>query len=52
MPDAAFIERRFDSQGTSVVIRFWQPTLQPAGEYQCRWGIEWGDGERSAHFRH
>ena len=47
MTDAAFVERRFDSEGRPVVCRFLEPTLQPGGEYQCRWSIDWGDGERT-----
>jgi hypothetical protein len=47
MTDAAFVERRFENEGRPLVCRFMQPTLQPGGEYQCRWSIDWGEGERT-----
>jgi hypothetical protein len=47
MPATAFVERQFDNGGTPVVCRFLQPTLQPGDEYQCRWSIDWGNGERT-----
>jgi hypothetical protein len=47
MSDAAFVERQFDNGGTPVVCRFFKPTRQADGEYQCRWSIDWGNGERN-----
>lgn len=47
MSETVFVARQFDKNGSPVVCRFYQPALQSAGEYQCRWSIDWGSGEKS-----
>lgn len=49
MRDDVFVERQFDNGGTPVVCRFFQPTLQPGREYQCRWSIDWTNGRSDRH---
>lgn len=49
MTDWPFIERRFDSGQGPVVVRWYQPIIQPTGEYKCRWSIAWPDRERKSY---
>jgi len=43
MGDALFIERLFRFSDQEVAVRVYTPTLEPGGEYRCRWQIEWPD---------
>lgn len=47
MSNAGFVERQFENGSDFVACRFFQPTLQPGGEYECRWSINWGDVDRN-----
>lgn len=49
MSEDAFVERQFDNNGQAVICRFFAPTLEPAGEYKCRWTIAWGEKTRQRH---
>ena len=41
MDEAAFVERKFDLDGSELVVRFYLPAKAPGGEFQCRWSIAW-----------
>lgn len=43
MTDVPFVERIFRSGDDVIAARFLHPTLEPGGEYQCRWMILWPD---------
>ena len=43
MSDASFAERTFESGNDTITARFFRPTLEPGGEYRCRWAILWPD---------
>jgi hypothetical protein len=43
MDDQPFAERQFELGADTVTIRFNAPTLQPTGEFKCRYVIEWPD---------
>ena len=49
MIEEPFIERLFDNDGDVVICRFSRPTLEPGGEFKCRWTIDWGDQETQHH---
>lgn len=37
------IVRQFECGESTVVVEWELPTLEPAGEYKCRWSIRWPD---------
>lgn len=49
MSDAPFLERIFESGDRTIAAHFLQPTLEPGGEYQCRWAIFWPDRVRQSY---
>jgi len=49
MNDVIFVERIFESGEDTLTARFLQPTLEPGGEYQCRWTILWPDRAQHGH---
>jgi len=46
MSEKSFVERRFEHDGSALVCRFFEPTLEPGGEYACVWTIGWKDREQ------
>lgn len=49
MSNDPFIERTFESGQNTVVVRWQQPTLEPLGEYKCRWSILWPNRVRETY---
>jgi hypothetical protein len=45
MSEALFAERRFQIDGSDLVVRFYVPIRAPGGEYRCGYVIEWPAGE-------
>lgn len=44
-----FVEREFACAGKPMIVRFYQPTKNPTGEYKCRYEIAWPDKTKGRH---
>ena len=49
MSNAPFIIRQFECGDSTVTAQWQTPTLEPAGEYKCRWQINWPDRVRQSY---
>jgi hypothetical protein len=45
--EQAFVERRFELDGSELSVRFHLPFKAPGGEFVCRWSIAWPERETS-----
>lgn len=45
MLELPFVERRFELDGSDLVVRFYVPAKELGGEFKCRYSISWPDQE-------
>lgn len=45
MDESLFAERKFELEGSDLIVRFFVPFKAPGGEFQCRYSIAWPERE-------
>lgn len=49
MDEPAFVERRFELDGSELIVRFYIPTPLPEHDYKCRFLLAWPEKEVRRH---